>query len=203
MFKIIKVAAHIACWIPLCFLIYAAIFRQLGADPQEEMLHQLGLWTLIFLLLGLSITPLYRLLSLPQLVKYRRMLGLYAFFYLNLHILVFFLFYLNANLSELLDETIKRPYITLGMTAFLLMIPLVITSTKVMQRKLGRKWKKLHQLVYFIATLGAIHFIWQSKSDLNEPMVYFLWLVLALSIRAFYMKKSAFKLEKVEAIKSQ
>ncbi|MDQ7050366.1 MAG: protein-methionine-sulfoxide reductase heme-binding subunit MsrQ [Enterobacterales bacterium] len=190
-FKPLKLAAHVGCWIPLSYLVYAAIFRLLGADPQEEMLHQLGLWTLILLLSGLSLTPLNRIFSIPKLIQYRRMLGLYAFFYLVLHILVFFWFYLDANLAELFDEVIKRPYVTLGMLATLLMLPLVLTSTRAMQRKLGKRWKKLHQLVYLIAILGCIHFIWQSKSDLNEPLIYFIWLVSLFSIRAYFARKKA------------
>ncbi len=187
-FNPLKLAAHIGCWIPLFYLIYAAVYRQLGADPQEEMLHQLGLWTLIWLLCGLSITPIKRLFSLPKLIQYRRMLGLYAFFYLFLHILVFFWFYLDANITELLDEVIKRPYITLGMLATLLILPLVATSTRAMQRRLGKHWKKLHQLVYPIAILGSLHFIWQTKSDLNEPLLYFIWLVILLSIRIYFAR---------------
>ena len=184
-YKLSKVLAHIACWVPLAYLIYAAYNRQLGADPQEEMLHQLGLWTLIYLLIGLSITPLNRIFKWPILVKYRRMLGLYAFLYLLLHLTIFFIFYLELSLSYLWDEIIERPYITVGMLAMLLLIPLVVTSTKSMQRRLGRNWKKLHQLVYPIAILAITHFIWQSKSDLNEPLLYLIWLVFLLGFRVY------------------
>lgn len=157
----------------------------LGADPQEEMLHQLGLWALIFLLAGLSLTPINKIFQLPVLIKFRRMLGLYAFWYLILHLTVFFIFYLELDFSYLLDEIIERPYITVGMLAMLLLIPLVVTSTKSMQRRLGRKWKKLHQLVYPIAILAITHFIWQSKSDLNEPLLYLIWLVFLLGFRIY------------------
>lgn len=184
-YKLSKVLAHIACWVPLAYLIYAAYNRQLGADPQEEMLHQLGLWTLIYLLIGLSITPLNRIFKWSILVKYRRMLGLYAFLYLLLHLTIFFIFYLELSLSYLWDEIIERPYISVGMLAMLLLIPLVVTSTKSMQRRLGRNWKKLHQLVYPIAILAITHFIWQSKSDLNEPLLYLIWLVFLLGFRVY------------------
>jgi len=192
-FNPLKLAAHFGCWIPLVYLIYAAFYRLLGADPQEEMLHQLGLWTLIWLLTGLSLTPLNHIFTLPKIIKYRRMLGLYAFLYLVLHILVFFLFYLDANIAELVDEVIKRPYISLGMFATLLMLPLVATSTRAMQRRLGKRWKKLHQLVFPIAMLGCIHFIWQSKSDYNEPLLYLVWLVVLLSIRTYFAKAKTLK----------
>jgi len=182
-YKLSKVVAHITCWVPLTYLIYAAYSRQLGADPQEEMLHQLGLWTLIYLLIGLSITPLNRIFKWSVLVKFRRMSGLYAFLYLILHLTVFFIFYLELNLVFLWDEILERPYITVGMIATLLLIPLVVTSTKKMQRRLGSNWKKLHKLVYPIAILGITHFIWQSKSDLNEPLLYLIWLTVLLGYR--------------------
>lgn len=184
--QMLKVVAHISCWIPLILLIYGAINRTLGADPQEEMLHQLGLWVLIFILLGLTITPINRLLGLPSLVRYRRLLGLYAAFYLLLHIAIFFVFYLEMSLSYLWDEIIERPYVTVGMLATILMLPLVVTSTKSAQRRLGRKWKKLHQLVYPIGILGIVHFIWQSKSDLNEPLLYAFWLAAILFFRIYW-----------------
>ncbi len=188
-YKLLKIITHILCWLPLSYLIYAAIYRLLGADPQEEMLHQLGLWTLIFLLLGLTITPLNRIFKLPVLVKFRRMLGLYAFLYLLLHITVFFIFYLELNFSFLWEEVIERPYITVGMIATLLIIPLVLTSTRAMQRRLGRQWKKLHRLTYIVSILGITHFIWQSKSDLNEPLLYLIWLTLILGYRIYKANK--------------
>ena len=187
-YRVLKVILHIACWLPLIYLIYAVNHRLLGADPQEEMLHQLGLWTLIFLLGGLSITPLNRIFKFPVLVKYRRILGLYAFFYLILHITTFFIFFLENSISYLWDEIIERPYITVGMLATLMLLPLVFTSTRKMQRKLGRNWKRIHKLVYPIAILGITHFIWQSKSDLNEPLLYLIWLVSILGYRLYYSK---------------
>lgn len=189
-YKLSKAFAHIACWLPLIYLVYAAYNRQLGADPQEEMLHQLGLWTLIYLLMGLSITPLNRIFKYPILIKFRRMLGLYAFFYLLLHLTVFFIFYLEMSVAFLWDEIIERPYITVGMLAALMLLPLAFTSTKKMQRRLGRRWKKLHQLVYLISILAVVHFIWQSKSDLNEPLMYAIWLVTLLGFRIYQSKKS-------------
>lgn len=182
-YKFSKILAHIACFTPFIWLFYAAYSRNLGADPQEKMLHELGLWALIFLLLGLTVTPVRRVLSLSVLLKFRRMLGLYAAFYLTLHILVFFYFYLESNLLLLWDEVVERPYVTVGMLATLFMIPLVITSTKNMQRRLGRSWKKLHNLVYVISLLAIIHYIWQSKADLNEPLLYTIWLCAVLGFR--------------------
>lgn len=185
-YKLSKIGAHLACWIPLFYLIYAVNNRLLGADPQEEMMHQLGLWTLIFLLVGLSITPMNRIFKLPILVKFRRMFGLYAVLYLILHITIFFVFFLENSISYLWDEVIERPYITAGMLATLMLLPLVFTSTRKMQHRMGRNWKKLHKLVYPVAILGITHFIWQSKSDLNEPFLYLIWLTFILGYRLYY-----------------
>ena len=111
------------------------------------------------------------------------MLGLYAGWYMLLHVALFFTFYLNLDISELVNEVIERPYITVGMLALLLMLPLVVTSTKAMQRRLGKKWKALHRLAYLIGALSIVHFVWQSKSDLNEPLLYAIWLVVVLVSR--------------------
>jgi len=188
-YRISKILAHLTCLSPLVWLIYAAFNRLLGADPQEKMLHELGLWTLIYLLLGLSVTPVRQLLGFSVLIKYRRMLGVYATFYLSLHITIFFYFYLESNIALLWEEVIERPYVTVGMLAALLLIPLVLTSTRSMQRKLGRNWKKLHKLVYLISLLSVIHFLWQSKSDLNEPLLYVIWLLFLLGYR-FYKRNA-------------
>ncbi len=178
-----KVVVHILHWIPLAYLIYAVNHRLLGADPQEEMLHQLGLWALIYLLIGLSISPLAKLLKLSKIIRYRRMVGLYAAFYLLLHISLFFIFYLEMNVRELWTEIVERPYITVGMLASVMMLPLVVTSNRWAQRLLGKKWKQLHRLVYPISLLAIVHFIWQSKSDLNEPLIYLIWLALLFFLR--------------------
>lgn len=188
--KLEKITAHLACWLPLGYLVFGAVNRDLGADPQEQVMHLLGFWGLLFLLLSLSITPMRRLLRMPWVFQFRRMLGLYAAFYLLLHIATFTIFYLNFNVYELWNETLKRPYISVGMLAFILLIPLVATSTKSMQRRLGKKWVKLHRLVYLIACLGVIHFVWQTKADLNEPLSYALILVFLIGIRLYWFLAS-------------
>ena len=170
-----KLLAHLASWLPLVWLVYAGFSGNLGGDPQTKLMHDLGWWGLLFLLLSLSITPLRRVSGVNLLIKFRRMLGLYSFFYLSLHLVTYFAFYLEFRWFELGKEIIERPYITVGFLAWLLMIPLTITSTKKLQRRLGRKWASLHKLVYSIAALGLVHYVWQSKSDLNEPLIYVTW----------------------------
>ena len=185
----IKVLAHGLAFVPLMWLVYAAFTRQLGGDPQEKVLHELGLWGLIFLLLSLSMTPARYVYRKVPWIKFRRMLGLYSAFYVSLHLFIFFAFYLVFDFSQLLDEIWGRPYITVGILAFLGLLPLVFTSTKNAQRKLGRKWKLLHQLVYPIAVLALVHFIWQSKSDLNEPLLYVLWAIVLVVVRLMIRTK--------------
>jgi len=187
-YRLAKLTAHLLCWFPLVYLVIAVIHKRLGADPQESMLHLLGFWSLVFLLTGLSLTPLNRAFSFPVLIKFRRMFGLYAGFYVLLHITMFFVFYVSFDFNELILEVFERPYITVGMLAFVFMLPLIITSTKRMQRILGRRWKQLHRLAYPISVLAIIHFIWQSKSDLNEPLIYAIWLALVIGFRIYWSK---------------
>lgn len=178
-----KLFAHSTSWLPLAWLIYAGFSGNLGGDPQTKLMHELGWWGLVFLLLSLSITPLRRFSGVNLFIKFRRMLGLYSFFYLSLHLLTYFAFYLEFRWFELGKEIIERPYITVGFLAWFLMVPLAITSTKHLQRRLGRKWASLHKLAYSIAALGLIHYIWQSKSDLNEPLLYISWGLILMLLR--------------------
>ncbi|MET1255929.1 sulfite oxidase heme-binding subunit YedZ [Aliikangiella maris] len=188
MIKTVRIFAHVAAMLPLTWLIFGIFTNQLGADPQEKLLHELGYWGMVFLLLSLSMTPARYVIPNIPWVKFRRMLGLYAAFHSLLHLLSYFIFILDFNLSEFINETVERPYIWFGMLAFIGLIPLVLTSTKAAQRRLKQRWKKLHQLVYFIIILVLIHFIWQSKSDLNEPLIYIIWAILLFIMRRIYDK---------------
>lgn len=185
LYKISKIVAHLSCWFPLGYILYAVNNRLLGADPQESMLELLGLWALIFLFLCLSVTPVARIFKKPVFTKFRRLLGIYSAVYLLFHIALFFIFYLEMDFGYLFREIVERPYISVGMLAGILLIPLTATSTKKMQRRLGRRWKKLHQLTYLVAILAITHFIWQTKSDLNEPFIYLLWLIFLLGYRIY------------------
>ena len=155
----------------------------LGANPVEELIHRLGWWGLAFLLITLTVTPLRRLSGRAWLLRFRRMLGLFAFFYVTLHFLAYAGIDQRFALGYIVDDVLERPYITIGFLAFVLLIPLAATSTRGMVRRLGPRWKKLHRLVYVIAVLGAWHFYWLVKADLFEPLVFGLILALLLGYR--------------------
>jgi len=174
-FRLTKPPVFILCLLPAAALVAGAFGLQafsLGTDPVAKLLHQFGLWGLRFLLATLTITPLRWLTHWNWLIGYRRMLGLFAFFYLTLHLSTYLVLDQGLNLSRIGADIVKRPYITIGMTAYLMLIPLAVTSTKGMMRRLGRRWQKLHRMVYVIATLGVWHFYWQVKQDVREPLIY-------------------------------
>jgi sulfoxide reductase heme-binding subunit YedZ len=158
--------------VPFALLLHGAVNGGLGANPVETLTHSTGEWTLRFLLLTLAITPLRRLSGWTVLQRFRRMLGLLAFFYAGLHFAVWAVLDQSLSWSAILDDVVKRPYITVGFAAFLMLIPLALTSTRGMMRRLGRNWQRLHRLVYPIAVLGVLHFIWLVKADWREPAIY-------------------------------
>jgi sulfoxide reductase heme-binding subunit YedZ len=171
----LKVAVWAACLTPLALLVLRAFEvggSSLGANPTEEILFVCGKTALNLLVLTLCITPIRRSTGITRLIAFRRLLGLFAFFYLVLHVLTYAVLDLRLDWSTLGPDIAKRPYITIGFTALVLMIPLVVTSTRGWQRRLGRRWTKLHRLVYAIAVLGVIHYYWQSKLDVSEPLLY-------------------------------
>jgi len=155
----------------------------LGADPVAEIEHRTGLWALRLLLLALAITPLRRLSGQPVLLQFRRMLGLYAFFYACLHLCAYLVLDLGGYWTQLFGEIAKRPYITVGFLAWLLLVPLAVTSTRGWMRRLGRRWGQLHRAVYAIGVLAVLHFWWLVKSDIREPALYAGILALLLGWR--------------------
>jgi len=183
---IYKTLIFIASLIPFAWLVCGAFGwfdLSLGADPVKKLEHECGKWALNFLLITLLVTPLRQLAGLTHLPRVRRMLGLFAFFYAVLHFTVYLTLDLEFNFRELLGDIAKRPYITIGFTALLLLIPLAVTSTNKMMRRLGRRWQKLHRLIYVIAVLGVWHFYWQVKRDVREPLIYAGILALLLGHR--------------------
>ncbi len=172
------------CLLPLAMLVWRAATVGLGADPIEEVTEATGRWTLNFLLITLAVTPLRRLSGWQWLGRLRRMLGLFAFFHAVLHFTIFLVFEHFFDWDEILRDIVKRPYVTVGFTAFVLLIPLALTSTNGMLRRLGgERWRRLHRLVYLIGVLGVLHFVWLVKADLRDPVLYAVILSLLLALR--------------------
>ena len=155
----------------------------LGADPVAEIEHRLGLWALRLLLITLAITPLRQLSGQPVLIRFRRLLGLYAFFYASLHLAAYLGLDRRGYWTQIFEEIAKRPYITVGFTAWLLLVPLALTSTQGWVRRLGRNWIRLHRLVYVVGVLAILHFWWLVKSDIREPLLYAALLAVLLGWR--------------------
>ena len=182
-----------ACLLPALYLAagaFGVLGLSLGADPVKYMLHACGLWALRFLFITLCMTPLRDLTQSVFWLRFRRMFGLFAFLYVALHFTVYLLLDQGGNLSALGEDLVKRPYITIGMLGFLMLIPLALTSTATMQRRLGRRWTKLHRLIYVIAALGVWHFWWQVKKDIREPLVYACILAVLLGYRLYKQRKA-------------
>ena len=187
----IKLAVFVLCLLPLGLLAWRALNGQLTANPIEFITHTTGWWALALLMITLSVTPIRRMLDLPWLLRLRRMLGLYAFFYACLHFLTWLVLDQFFDWHAILKDVVKRPYITVGFTAFVLLLPLAMTSTNAMVRRLGAKrWLALHRLVYVIATLGVVHFLWLVKKDIREPAAFAAVLALLLGLRViFYLRR--------------
>ena len=194
---ILKVLVFLLCLLPLGMLgleAFGVAGLSLGANPIEELIHRLGKWGLKFLLITLAITPLRKWTGLNWLIRFRRMLGLFAFFYVLMHFLVYAGLDQRFDIEVIVEDIVERPYITIGISALLLLLPLAVTSTNGMMRRLGRRWQKLHRLVYLIACLGVWHFYWQVKKDILEPSIYIFILAVLLGYRLLVLwrrKRSA------------
>ena len=186
--RLIKPAVFLLCLLPLLWLLYGLISDALGANPIEVFTRSMGEWGLRFLLLTLAITPLRRLSGQPWPIRYRRMLGLFSFFYVCVHWVSYLWLDQFFDWHEILLDIVKRPFITIGMSAFALLVPLALTSNQYAIRRLGRRWKKLHRLVYVASVFGVLHYFWLVKADVFWPSVYavilFLLFVLRLPKRA-------------------
>ena len=182
-----KLALHAACAIPLAWLVADTLRDTLGPDPVAQITHRTGIWALRLLLATLAVTPLRRLTGWSMLVRYRRALGLWAFAYATLHFATYLVLDLGGFWLQVLDDLVDRPFITVGFAAWLLLVPLAATSTQAAMRKLGRNWARLHRLVYGIAVLAVLHFVWLVKSGeeiaRREPLAYAGILAVLLAAR--------------------
>jgi len=186
--RLAKPVLFIICLMPLGSLVWRAFYGDLGANPVETITHSTGDWTLRFLLITLSISPLRRWFGLTGLMRFRRMLGLYVFFYACCHFSIWFIADHGFNFGGMIEDIVERPYITVGFSALVLLIPLAITSNNAMVRRLGKRWKKLHRLVYLITGLGVLHFLWLVKADYLEPGIYAL-IAAVLLVQRINLKK--------------
>ncbi len=189
--KIAKTILFLVCLLPVVGLVVGLFTQSLGANPVETITHETGEWSLRLLLATLLITPLRQLTGKHQLIRFRRMLGVYAYFYVMLHFTTFWLLDHSLDVSAMLEDIIKKNYILVGFLALLMLTPLAITSTNSMIKRLGgSRWRKLHWLVYPAAILGVVHFWWLVKSDITEPLIYATVLALLLGYRVFKKIKS-------------
>jgi methionine sulfoxide reductase heme-binding subunit len=182
-----KLVVFAACCAPLVMLVLRAFGvagQSLGPNPTEAVMDVLGKWGLRLLLVTLAVTPLRTVFAAPLLLGLRRMLGLFAFSYIALHFLVWLTLDRWLDFAAVLEDVAKRPFITVGFTALLLLIPLAVTSTAGWMRRLGRRWQRLHRLIYPAAILGCVHYWWQVKADLREPLIYATVLLVLLVYRA-------------------
>jgi len=177
--------------IPFIIIISKIFLNQLGPEPIKEITLHTGEWTLLFLVFTLSMTPLKRLTNLNIWISVRRMLGLFAFFYASLHMLTYIGLDYQFDLSAISKDIFTKKFIFVGFTAWLLMIPLAITSSKKMMGILKKNWKKLHRLIYLISILGVIHFLWLVKKDLTEPLIYLLIIIILLILRVNFNRSES------------
>ena len=183
MIKYFKPSIFILSTIPFLVITYKIFFNKLGPEPVKEITHFTGEWALIFICLTLSMSPLKKFTNLNYWVKVRRMLGLFVFFYTSLHLLTYVGIDHRFNWQPILNDVVKKKYIFVGFAAWVLLIPLTITSSQKMMLLLKQNWKKLHKLIYVIAILGSLHFIWLSKTIYFKPLFYFVVITVLLALR--------------------
>jgi methionine sulfoxide reductase heme-binding subunit len=182
--RVVKPAVFLVCLVPFAQLVYGAFWGDLGANPVEMITNTTGIWTLRLLVITIAITPVRWLTGFNLLILFRRMLGLFAFFYGSLHFMTFFVLDHSLAFEGLWEDVLKRPYITMGFSAFVLLIPLALTSTQRWIRRLGgHRWNLLHRLVYVSATLAVIHYWWKVKLDTTFPRYYALVVAVLLGLR--------------------
>ena len=181
--KYFKFSVFVLSLFPFLLITYKIFFNKLGPEPVKEITHFTGEWTLIFICLTLSMSPLKRFTNSTIWISFRRMLGLFVFFYATLHMLTYIGLDYRFDWSPILDDVVKKKYIFIGFSAWLLLIPLAITSSQRMILLLKKNWKKLHKLIYVIAIFGSLHYIWLSKTIFFKPLIYSIIILILLALR--------------------
>ena len=189
MIKYFKPFVFILCLLPLGIIILDIYYNNLGAEPVKKIMNHFGEWTLIFICLTLTMSPLKRITNLGFWIKFRRMLGLFVFFYATIHLLTYVGLDYRFDWEPIINDVLKKKFIFIGFSAWLLLIPLAITSSQKMIKILGRNWKNLHRLVYVIAIFGSLHYIWLSKTIFFKPLIYTLIIVVLLALRIKIKKR--------------
>jgi len=179
----LKVVIFTLSLVPLFYIIYQILTNQLGPEPIKDITHHTGKWTLYFIVITLAMTPLKKITKLNIWINYRRMFGLFIFFYASVHLMTYVGLDYRFDLESIGDDIIKKKYIFIGFSAWLLLIPLAVTSNKRMMKILKDKWKKLHRLIYLISLFGSIHYLWLVKRDLTEPLIFLTIILILLAFR--------------------
>ena len=189
MIKYFKPFVFILCLWPLGIIILDIYYNNLGAEPVKKIMNHFGEWTLIFICLTLTMSPLKRITNLSFWIKFRRMLGLFVFFYATIHLLTYVGLDYRFDWKPILNDVVKKKYIFIGFSAWLLLIPLAVTSSKKMIKILRHNWKNLHRLIYIIAIFGSLHYIWLSKTIFFKPLIFMLIILVLLALRIKIKKR--------------
>ena len=190
MIKYFKPFVFIICLWPLGIIILDIYYNNLGAEPVKKIMNHFGEWTLIFICLTLTMSPLKRITNLGFWIKFRRMLGLFVFFYATIHLLTYVGLDYRFDWEPIINDVLKKKYIFIGFSAWLLLIPLAITSSQKMIKLLKNNWKRLHRLIYIIAIFGSLHYIWLSKTIFFKPLVYLVIILVLLALRIKIKKRN-------------
>ena len=191
MLRYSKIFVFLLCLWPLYSIIYQIFYNNLGAEPVDKIINHFGEWTLIFIFLTLSMSPLKRITNSTVWIKFRRMLGLFVFFYASIHLLSYVGLDYRFDFQPILNDVLKKKFVFIGFAAWLLLIPLAITSSDKMVKILKQNWKKIHRLIYVIGIFGVLHFIWLSKTIFFKPLIFLIILIILLLFRVKFKKLSS------------
>jgi len=186
--KYLKPGVFLLSLIPFLIIIYKIFFNQLGPEPVKEITHHTGEWTLIFIIITLAMSPLKKITKLNIWISFRRMLGLFVFFYATIHLMTYIFIDYRFDWQQIYNDVLKKKYIFIGFSAWLLLIPLAATSSQKMTKLLKQNWKKLHRLIYVIAIFGALHYIWLSKTIFFKPLIFAIIILILLMFRLNFRK---------------